>query len=247
MKKIIAIAAIAAVGAAFGECQDPTDCVFAYQVSLSGKSAVAASTKAKPSQCIDAECYRKAASFKAKGYIYGTTEVTEANPDECIDGSCGCNEFAEVTSYIWNTKTLKKVTSDFKFDSIARIGSAVSAKAKTVEILASADDALTFAGFGKYDTKKAFLKSASGYFAGKLPLPECESCSYDKDNCEDVCESTTSTAFAVCSDEASDVDVVPAYGKWTIKYSKSAVKKLAKNYADDAIVPAKVLAKNEGN
>lgn len=243
MKKIIAIAAIAVVGGVFAECEEPTECVFAYQVSLSGKSTVAASTKAKPSQCIDAECYRKAASFKAKGYIYGTTEGTDANPDECIEGSCGCNKFEEVTSYIWNTKTLKKV-GDFKFDSLARIGSTVSAKAKTVEVLASIGDGLTLAGFGKYDTKNDLLKSASGYFAGKVAAPECSTCTYNESTCEDACESTASVAFQVCSDEASDTTDTPAYGKWSVKYSKSAVKKLTKNFADDAIVPAKVLAAN---
>lgn len=246
MKKIIALAAIAAVGAAFGACEgpvEPANCVFAYSVSLSGKSTVAKSATVKESACeSNVVCYRKSASFKAKGYIYGTTTAEQG---ECGETGCGCNEFADVTSYIWNTKTLEKM-GDFTFTSLARIGSATFKKATTVEVVGSLD-ALTLAGFGKYDAKKNYLKSASGYFAGTLAIPKCESCTYNAQVCEDQCDTTDSSAFKICAEEDSDVDAVPAYGKWTVKYNKSAAKKLAKTGEEldvSAIVPAKVLKAN---
>ncbi len=242
MKKIIALAAIAAVGATFGACEESADCVFAYSVSLSGKTSVAKATKAKPSQCVEADCYRKSGSFKAKGFIYGQTTATEADESTCTDASCGCNEFDAITTYVWNTKTLEKL-GDVEFTSLARIGSTAFKKATTVEVVGKLDD-LTLAGFGKYDAKKNYLKSASGYFAGTLDVPECETCEYDADSCEDACASTASSAFKICAEEDSDAEAVPAYGKWTVKYNKSAVKKLTKNFAESAIVPAKVLAAN---
>lgn len=242
MKKIIALAAIAAVGATFGACEDPEECVFAYSVSLSGKTSVAKATKAKPSACVESECYRKSGSFKAKGYIYGKTEASEADESTCTDASCGCNEFGELTTYVWNTKTLEKL-GDVEFTSLARIGSVQFKKATTVEVVGTLD-ALTLAGFGKYDAKKNYLKSASGYFAGTLAVPACEDCTYNENKCEDDCEEVASSAFKICTEEASEVEAVPAYGKWTIKYNKSAVKKLTKNYVEGSIVPAKVLAAN---
>ena len=243
MKKLmIAAAAAALVGGAFAACQEDTACVFAYQVSLSGKSTVAASTKAKPSQCIDADCYRKAASYKVKGYIWGVTD-DQTDPSQCIEG-CGCLDLTATapTTYLWNTKTLKKL-GDMTFSQLDLIGSNVGAKAKTAEVVAKIDD-LTLAGFGKYDTKKLELKSATGYFAGTVAAPVCSTCTYNADDCTEACEDTVSKAFAVCTLEAAEADSTPAYGKWTMKYSKTAAKKLTKVYDESSIVPAKVIAAN---
>lgn len=216
--------------------------MFAYQVALSGKSTVAASTKAKPSACIDADCYRKAGSYKVKGYIWGvTTDLTD--PDQCVEG-CSCLDLssATFTTYLWNTKTLKKL-GDMEFSQLDLVGSNDKMKAKTVEVVAKIDD-LALAGFGKYNTKKLEFKSATGYFAGTVAAPLCMSCTYDKDKCEDNCTESASKAFALCSLEASDVATTPAYGKWSIKYSKSAAKKLTKKYDAATLVPAKVIAAN---
>ena len=243
MKKLmIAVAAAAMVGGAFAECQEDTACVYAYQVSLSGKSTVAASTKANPSACVDADCYRKAASYKVKGYIWGVTD-DQTDPSQCIEG-CGCLDLTQAasTTYLWNTKTLKKL-DDMTFEQLNLIGSNVGTKAKTAEVVAKIGD-LVLAGFGKYDTKKLEFKSASGYFAGTVAAPVCTTCTYNATDCEDVCEETASKAFAVCTLEAAEVATTPAYGKWSIKYSKSAAKKLTKNFAEAAIVPAKVIAAN---
>ena len=243
MKKLmIALAAAGLVGGAYAGCQEDTKCVFAYQVSLSGKSTVAASTKAKPSACIDADCYRKAGSYKVKGYIWGTTEDL-TNPDQCVEG-CGCLDLstATFTTYLWNTKTLKKL-GDMTFSQLDLVGSNDKMKAKTVEVVAKIDD-LALAGFGKYNTKKLEFKSASGYFAGTVAAPVCTTCTYDKENCEDNCTESASKAFTLCALEASDVATTPAYGKWSIKYSKSAAKKLTKKYDAATLVPAKVIAAN---
>ncbi len=244
MKKLmIALAAAGLVGGAYAGCQEDTKCVFAYQVSLSGKSTVAASTKAKPSACIDADCYRKAGSYKVKGYIWGATDY-ESIPDQCVEG-CGCLDLstATFTTYLWNTKTLKKLDDDMSFSQLDLVGSNDKMKAKTAEVVAKIGD-LVLAGFGKYDTKKLEFKSASGYFAGTVAAPVCVSCTYDASNCEDNCTESASKAFTLCALEASDVATTPAYGKWSMKYSKSAAKKLTKNFAEAAIVPAKVIAAN---
>ena len=243
MKKLmIAVAAAAMVGGAFAACQEDTACVYAYQVSLSGKSTVAASTKANPSACVDADCYRKAASYKVKGYIWGVTD-DQTDPSQCIEG-CGCLDLTQAasTTYLWNTKTLKKL-DDMTFEQLNLIGSNVGTKAKTAEVVARIGD-LVLAGFGKYDTKKLEFKSASGYFAGTVAAPVCTTCTYSADDCTDTCEETASMAFAVCTLEATDVATTPAYGKWSIKYSKSAAKKLTKNFAEAAIVPVKVINAN---
>lgn len=250
MKKLIALAAIAAVGATFGACEEePAECVFAYSVSLSGKTSVAKATKAPKSNCDDPSvCYRKSGSFKAKGYVYGKTELADGG--ECSDDTCGCNEWTgegAVSSYIWNTKTLKAIEG-FEFSSLARIGAAKSEKAKTVEVIGTLEG-LTLAGFGRYDMKNSRITSASGYFAGTLAAPECETCTYDATACEDDCESVGSVAFEICSDSEVDSDgaTVPAYGKWTIKYNKSVAKKLAKTGDEldvTVVVPSKVIAAN---
>lgn len=243
MKKLmIAVAAAALVGGAFAACQEDTACVYAYQVSLSGKSTVAASTKAKPSACVDADCYRKAASYKVKGYVWGTTtDLTDES--QCVEG-CSCLDLtqAQSTTYLWNTKTLKKL-GDMTFSQLTLIGSNVGTKAKTAEVVAKIDD-LVLAGFGKYDTKKLEFKSASGYFAGTVAAPVCTTCTYNAGDCTEECVDSASKAFAVCTLEAAEVETTPAYGKWSIKYSKSAAKKLTKNFAEAAIVPAKVIAAN---
>lgn len=256
MKKIIAIAAIAAIGTAAAECGE--ECVFAYQVSLSGKSSVAVSKSYKV-ECSDnpeVVCYRKAASFKAKGYIYGLTDETEADESTCSDAACGCNVFGDdMISYVWNTKTLVKL-DDITFTTLARIGSPYSEKAKTVEVIGNiggagsgvsggtdetnavsvVSEGITLAGFGKYDVKRNYMTSASGYFAGSLPVPECSfACSEDTEG---------SVAFALCDDDEAESEVVPVYGKWSIKYSKSAVKKLQKSFSNKVLIPAKVLKVN---
>lgn len=241
MKKLmIAAAAAALVGGAFADCQEDTACVFAYQVSLSGKSTVAVGTKAKPSACVDPDCYRKVGSYKVKGYVWGTTDAT--GTEATCDEGCACNDLQTVTTYLWNTKTLVK-QGDLAFDSIFLVGSTVALKAKTAEVTAKLDD-LTLAGFGKYDTKNLVLKSATGYFAGTVAAPECVTCVYDASECQDECASTASKAFAICTLDATEAATTPAYGKWSIKYSKSAVKKLTKLYDESTIVPAKVLLAN---
>ena len=165
------------------------------------------------------------------------------NPDQCVEG-CGCLDLsqAQFTTYLWNTKTLKKL-GDMTFSQLDLVGSNVGAKAKTAEVVAKIDE-LVLAGFGKYDTKKLEFKSASGYFAGTVAAPVCTTCTYNAGDCTEACEETASKAFALCTLEASDVATTPAYGKWSIKYSKSAAKKLTKNFAEAAIVPAKVIAAN---
>lgn len=237
MKKlVIAAAAVAMIGGAFAACQEDTDCVFAFRLKLSGKSTVAFATKGNASACIEGACYRKAASFKVDGYLYGTTTATAADPDQCIDASCGCfDDQTELNQLLWNTKSKKEFEGDFAWTQLNLIGK----DGKKLEAVATLGD-LTLAGFGSYDVKKGAIKSISGNFAGQVPAPQCETCVTV--DCETTCEGTNSIVFDLCSlEENATVVTTAAYGKWTLKPNKSAVKKLTKTYPADVEQAAALL------
>ena len=80
--------------------------------------------------------------------------------------------------------------------------------------------AFTYAGLGKYDRKKGRITSASGNFAGQLNAPVYV------DKC-----SIVDAGFWECGTLALDCDTKPSimYGKWSVKYQKSASKKYLKN------------------
>ncbi|MBR2921281.1 MAG: hypothetical protein IKL02_10645 [Kiritimatiellae bacterium] len=229
MKKLmIAAAAAAMIGGAFAACQEDAACVYAYKLTLSGKTTVAFTVKGKASTCTEDVCYRKAGSFKIDGYIFGRTDATEADPDECIDASCGCYD-TETTfeSIFWNTKSKKEVVADFSWTQLNLIGK----DKKQLEAVAKFND-LTLAGFGTYDIKKLAIKSISGNFAGQLDAPLCETCNYNADECEDECEETAAIIWDLCTLEQDEdyVETTAAFGKWTLKPNTAAVKKLTKAF-----------------
>ena len=243
MKKLmIAAAAAAMIGGAFATCQEDTACVWAYKLTLSGKTTVAFTVKGKASTCTEDVCYRKAGSFKIDGYIFGAaTDLT--NPDECVEG-CSCVDIlaAEAIddSIFWNTKSKKEVQADFKFDQLNLIGK----DGKQLEAVATFND-LTLAGFGTYDVKKLAIKSISGNFAGQLDAPVCETCNYNATNCEEECEEIYTVVFDLCTLAKNTADKTAAYGKWTLKPNSAAVKKLTKEFDGLVLAPKGFIAEGE--
>ena len=236
MKKLMILAAVAAMGTgAFAACAEPTACVYAYKLTMTGKTVTGVTQKGNTSQCVDPVCWATPASLKVTGYVYGTTQ-DQTDPDQCIEG-CACNDFATSETVVWDAKAKKQLTDVVAFDTI----DVVSKKQNKVQVLATLGD-VTLAGQGS--VKKGAITSVKGNFAGSMAAPVCTTCTYNANDCTDSCEETASKAFALCTLEASDVATTPAYGKWSMKYSKSAAKKLTKNFAEAAIVPAKVIAAN---
>jgi hypothetical protein len=82
---------------------------------------------------------------------------------------------------------------------------------------------LVLAGFGKYSAKKGFYTSFKGNFAGTV-----DAVTYAKAKTLEGCNPA---GFWLCEDLTTLVDdeAGVAYGSWTVKYSKSASKKFAKN------------------
>ena len=232
MKKLMIAAVVAAMGAgAFAECQEdtPGKCVFAYKLTMSGKTGIAYSTKGNASKCIEDACYLKPGSFKLTGYVYGQTEE-EGSPDTCNEG-CGCNDFSTIESVVYNKKAGVAAKDMIAVTQIDLIGS----DAKKAQVALTYNTDIVLAGFGT--AKDKTLKSASGNFAGLVAAPECETCTYDKTECEDKCESTAATVFALCTLDKADAEKTVAYGKWSLKADKSAVKKLTKNYDPTVLLP----------
>lgn len=238
---MIAAAAAAMIGGAFAACQEDTACVYAYKLTLSGKTTVAFTVKGKASTCTEDVCYRKAGSFKIDGYLYGTTESTEADPEECIDASCGCvDKETEPESIFWNTKSKKEVQVTFGWTQLNLIGK----DKKQLEAVATFND-LTLAGFGTYDVKKLAIKSISGNFAGQLDAPLCETCNYNADECEDECDETDTVVFDLCTLAENSAETTAAFGKWTLKPNSAAVKKLTKEYDGLVLAPKGFIAEGE--
>lgn len=240
MKKLmIAAAAAAMIGGAFAACQEDTACVYAYKLTLSGKTTVAFTVKGKASTCTEDVCYRKASSFKIDGYIFGQSDDL-TNEEECIEG-CSCVDLATIDdSIFWNTKSKKEVQADFEFTQLNLIGK----DGKQLEAVGTFNG-LTLAGFGTYDVKKLAIKSISGNFAGTLDAPVCETCTYDEENCEETCEDTDTIVFKLCTLEESSADTTAAFGKWTLKPNSAAVKKLTKEFDGLVLAPKGFIAEGE--
>lgn len=236
---MIAAAAAAMIGGAFAACQEDTACVYAYKLTLSGKTTVAFTVKGKASTCTEDVCYRKASSFKIDGYIFGQSDDL-TNEEECIEG-CSCVDLATIDdSIFWNTKSKKEVQADFSFTQLNLIGK----DGKQLEAVGTFNG-LTLAGFGTYDVKKLAIKSISGNFAGTLDAPVCETCTYDEENCEETCEDTDTIVFKLCTLEESSADTTAAFGKWTLKPNSAAVKKLTKEFDGLVLAPKGFIAEGE--
>lgn len=232
MKKLVFAALAAAAMGVFGTCDEPADCVYAYKFKASYKTGVAKATKGKASKCIDGSCYLKKGTVKIAGYLYDQTEATGS--EATCDEGCGCFDWsaAPANVFLWNSKTKEPVTDTLAVKKVQLIGK----DGKTVDAVLTLGD-INLAGFGKYDQKKLRVKSVKGKLAGSVTAPLCKNCTYDKTTCEDQCEEAAAQVYALCTLEAADAETTAASGKWSMKYSKSATKKLTKKFGPETILP----------
>ena len=232
MKKLIALAAVCAIGAAYAACSyDPVPATSVYKWKFTGKTTYGVKpgkTKVEVGLCgytgggsQGGNCVVRApASLKIEGYTW------------YCEKSCGSEAFetiAEVDEVFWQKKPVKASLAGGVATDVANIS---GKKAKQFEAAGTATFTefinsgsteegtytLTYAGLGKYDQKNDRVKSVSGNFAGFLDQPHYISASeclnagfWDCDN-NLICEGTS-----------------VAYGKWCAKFQKSASKKFARS------------------
>ena len=232
MKKLIALAAVCAIGAAYAACSyDPIPATSVYKWKFTGKTTYGVKpgkTKVVVGLCGytggqggGANCVVRApASLKIEGYTWYCEKLCEDHPFE---------NFAEVDEVFWQKKPFKASLAGGVATDVSNI---IGKKAKQFEAAGTATFTefinagsteegtytLTYAGLGKYDQKNDRVKSVSGNFAGFLDQPHYISASeclnagfWDCDN-NLICEGTS-----------------VAYGKWCAKFQKSASKKFARS------------------
>lgn len=233
MKKLIALAALAAVSGAFAACSytpevKPT--AWAYKWKFSGKTTFGtkpAAVKAQTGLCgwtgttstADAgacsKTVRAPASLKIEGYTL------------CCEPGCGSDyfeKFAEVNEIFWQKKPFKAAIAGGVSTELSHI---IGKKAKQFEAAGTAQFdtfvngttaegsyTLVYAGLGKYDAKNDRPKCVKGNFAGFLDQPVYVS----KTICENAGYWDCETGALVCGPSV-------AYGKWSAKFKKSTAKK----------------------
>lgn len=238
MKKLMIAAAVAAAGvgafAAVNNCapvQELSDTAWVYQWKFSGKTTWGnkAAAKGNSSACnptLGATCtYRVKTSLKIQGY------TAVCNPTLCADTELGFEtQFVEENEVFWMTKPWKASMAGGVTTEIAHVIGKnqkqveIGGVAELTELAENSQYLLTYAGFGKFDKKNRRVKSASGNFAGFLSQPWAYN--LKKDLCILAgywdCETLT---MLVC--EGPSI----AYGKWSVKFKKSAAKKYANGKA----------------
>lgn len=217
MKFITILAAALASGFAFGACSyaPAKETAWVYKWKFTGKTTNPKQTtqKAKYSACSAAPqvcAVRVPASLKIQGWTWA------CNP------GCG-DQFAEIVEtdeMFWVKKPSKYSLSGGVSTEVFHV---IGKKADKAELAGTAKFdgpaamyRFTYAGLGKYDKKNSRLKSASGSFAGTFDPCECDSSA--------VWE--TCGGLSLCCD-SNPTSIV--YGKWSVKYNKSAAKKFLKN------------------
>ena len=232
MKFINMIAAVLAAGAAFGACEYVAkDTAWVYKWKFTGKTTYGAKpskVKSTANLCgyngkSAATCVvRCPASLKIEGYTW-----------ICSPG-CGSDSFetiSEVNEVFWQKKPVKAAFSGGVATEICNI---IGKKADKCEIGGNATFKefcngaapgglykFTYAGLGKYDKRNNRVKSASGNFAGNVIEPVVI------DGCDPI-----PMGFWECGTLNSVCDnCIPTviYGKWSVKYQKSASKKYLRN------------------
>ena len=231
MKKLmIAAAAVALAGVTFADCDEPVECAYAYRVKLAGKTVKGKVAKSGSIKTCDLEtnCWAKPASYRVAGYIYGAT--TKDGEDDCAE--CSCNAFDAFETIFWNEN--KK---EVKFDSVALDTFDIlrNSGAKNKAQIAWKFDDLNLAGFGVYNPNTQKLKSASGFFAGTLAAPECET--YDGATCEYGSE--IAKVFTLCDlATAKDAEKAIAFGRWSMTYKADKVAAYSKTGDTNVFKPA---------
>ena len=237
MKKLmIAAAAVALAGVTFAECEIEVGvpCAFAYRVKLAGKTVTGKEkTTGSATTCdLANDCFAKPASLRIAGYIYGATEPGDF---EACEG-CACNDLTNFYTVFWNEKKEQVLAqSETAFDVFEVLRS--SGAQNKAQVLITIDG-LNLAGFANFNPKTAKIKSASGFFAGKLTAPQCAG-AYDSLTCE-FGDPTTAKVFAPCElSTAIESTAAIAYGRWTLTYKADKVAILEKTGNVGCLVPAK--------
>ncbi len=237
MKKLMLTAAAAVLSmGAFALCGDAEPVVVVvqktvkvqrqvYKTTFCGKTTTALPGKSVASACGDVTegCYaRVPAKLKIKGWI----ALCDTACTALVGGTADAESYA-----FWATKPFKAdltPDADLTFDFINVIGkkpNKAEAAGKFTSKFVFAEgtewdlaDGLAFAGLGSY--KKPIYKKITGNFVGQpaaswyISNAVCaQSDVYDCDTLQLLCGEYPSTV---------------AFGKWTLKYSKSAAKKLGK-------------------
>ena len=229
MKKLtIGVVALCAMfiggGSAFGACEYvKPDTGWVYKWKFTGKTTKGEKARAVASACnAGGGCVvRCPASLKIEGYTWICSPGC---------GSEGFEMFSEVNEVFWCKKPVK---ASFAGGVATEICHIIGKKADKCEVGGTATFQefckgdvpggiynFTYAGLGKYDKKNGRIKSASGNFAGSLQEPVVI------ENCSGI-----PTGFWECGSLALNCDPSSSvvYGKWSVKYQKSASKKFYKS------------------
>ena len=233
MKKLmIAAAAVALAGITFADCDTPVECAWAYRLKLAGKTVTGkTSSKVFDTALCDytSDCWAKPASYRVAGYIWGAT--TKDGDDDCAE--CACNDFSTLDNKVfWDANK-----AEVKFDAVAfdifDILRNSGAKNKAQILITM--DGLNLAGFGVYKPAKQVLKSANGFFAGKIAAPACTA--YNSTTCE--YSTTAAKVFTLCAiDTAVEAEAAIAYGRWTLTYKGDKVAAYSKTGDTSVFYPA---------
>ena len=231
MKKLMIAALVAAMGGVVVavDCGEALTCPFVYRVKLAGKTVAGRATVSNTVTCIDCQCWVKPASLRIAGYFYGEGE--EGDADLCGETGCACKEGAKyVENYVfWNANKVEVpfATVEFPIFEVLRNGGAKN----KAQVLLTLDD-LNLAGFAAFNPKTGNIKSANGFFAGKLPAAQCVSITNVP--CEDPeVDEADAYVFAPCAlNVAVESTGSIAFGRWNLAYKADKValaQKLAKS------------------
>ena len=246
MKKLIAIAAVALVGAAFADCDtcntcgDP--CGFGYKLKVLLKTTASKSDTVKKvntcntcntgcTTCLK-DCYRKPVTKKLLGYVFGKTGGTQC-------GGCDCNDWDTFNFVLWNYVTKDPILVE-KIDvqQFNRFGEskgtmaemAFRLRGETYTEVANVPFPfdLQFAGFGNMGTRtngKPAIKSVSGFCAGTIP---CFCYDYYEDQCGTKHNETNrlSHVWTICGVDNRWSAHTAAYGKWVLAWDSPIVNRI---------------------
>ena len=225
MKKLMIAALVAAMGGVVMADCGVDSCALAYRLKLAGKTVKGKAIEAK-SDCEKAECWAKPASLRIAGYLYSQ----DAKADEC--DACVCvTPDALVPGKFWdeNKNEVAFAPAIDLFEILRNSG--LKNKAQ-IHLTA---DGINLAGFAVYNPETLKIKSASGFFAGKIEAPKCGT--YDKETC--AYDKVDSFVYAPCTLEAAEATAAVAYGRWSLTYKADKVALLKKGaLPEQVLIPA---------
>ena len=234
MKKLM-IAAVAAVmaGVTFAADCDLKGCMYAYRLKLAGKT-VKAKSAADVSNCDLGKCWQHKTSLRIAGYLY----KVYADKEEC---DCTCDETSllgtkEPDWIFWNEKkeevVFDKVT--IALAEVLRNGGTKDKVQLLIKLGTGTEEGIYLAGFGVYNPQSGNLKRANGFFAGSLPVTQCQ-----KENEDCTITGVNPNVFLPCKlDTAEESAGSIAYGRWNLAYKSEKVALIKKVGVDGALKPA---------